>query len=160
MTDKLWLPGPQRPPKPRFLWNFRCSKKWADLTATNDPNVRDCGSCNEKVHYVTSFPAFLKFVEEGKCIATDLQDASGLFEEHRQDAAAPCVVAKDPPIVIDPRANMYQMPERMGRVDMVEKPDFMQKPDAPETRSERDDFGSRRLGRVVKRKRPEKEDPK
>ena len=147
----LWLPGKQRPDPVKFKWQFKCTQKWSDLSPTDDPNVRDCGSCNEKVHYVTSFPTFLKLVETGKCIAVDLQDAEGLFADHRQDENGPCVVAKEPPIVMNPRQE-YQMPERMGRVDMVPGKDFIQKPD--ETR---DDFGSRRMGRIVKKPKPKDE---
>lgn len=159
MTDqKIWLPGPQKTPPPKLAWRFSCPMKWSDLKLTKDPNVRDCSQCKETVHYVTSFQNFLESVEKGRCVSVDTQDYGNLFADHRQNDNAPCVVAKEPPISIDPRARTEPaMPEMLGRVDMVPEKDFIQKPDARETR---DDFGNRRLGRVVKRKRPEKEDEK
>ncbi len=48
---------------------FICSKKWDDLTLTENPLVRNCADCGKPVHYVNDQTSFDNAAENGLCVA-------------------------------------------------------------------------------------------
>lgn len=54
------------------LFAFRCPKKWETLTATDDPAVRHCPSCDKAVHYCDNMYAARAHARAGRCVAVAL----------------------------------------------------------------------------------------
>ena len=48
---------------------FSCPKHWSALTATDDADVRACGSCHQKVFRCRHIRDVAAHVKEGHCIA-------------------------------------------------------------------------------------------
>ena len=50
-------------------FEFECSKKWSDLKATDNQNIRFCSACNHEVYLAASQSEFDQYAADGKCVA-------------------------------------------------------------------------------------------
>jgi uncharacterized protein (TIGR02996 family) len=53
-------------------FEFLCSRRWEDLTPTDDHTVRSCDSCKQNVHYCDTITEARDHAAHGHCIAVDL----------------------------------------------------------------------------------------
>ncbi len=56
-------------PPPRF--DYECPKEWSSLTATDDPAVRHCDACDQKVFYSDTIQVARQHALRGRCVAID-----------------------------------------------------------------------------------------
>ena len=51
---------------------YRCPEKWEHLRATDDPEVRVCDACRDRVHYCHTLTEARKHAGMGHCVAVSL----------------------------------------------------------------------------------------
>ncbi|HVK71378.1 MAG TPA: hypothetical protein VM694_43295 [Polyangium sp.] len=61
--------GDARAERPRVRFSFVCSARWETLTPTEDPTVRFCGHCQERVYFCESGRVAAAHARAGDCIA-------------------------------------------------------------------------------------------
>src|SRR5262245_7967950 len=54
------------------LFDFVCGKRWDEMTATEDHNVRFCELCKEDVHYCDTITQAREHAQQEHCVAVDL----------------------------------------------------------------------------------------
>jgi hypothetical protein len=52
-------------------FEFECSKKWAELQATDNKNIKFCSDCNHEVYLANSQYEFNQYASDGKCVAIE-----------------------------------------------------------------------------------------
>jgi len=57
------------PPIGNCPLKFVCSKKWENLTKTDNPRTRHCDSCDRTVHLCNSRKEYQRHLAEGACVA-------------------------------------------------------------------------------------------
>jgi uncharacterized protein (TIGR02996 family) len=62
----------RKAPRYGYGFEFLCDKRWNNLDPTDDPAVRFCTGCSQKVHYCDTLRVAREHAEEGHCIAIDL----------------------------------------------------------------------------------------
>jgi uncharacterized protein (TIGR02996 family) len=55
-----------------WFFNFICDKRWDQMTTTDDPEVRFCEGCKERVHYCDTIVTARAHAARGHCVAVDL----------------------------------------------------------------------------------------
>lgn len=53
----------------RCNFHFLCQKDWSDLIQTNDPGIRFCSSCKQKVFLCSEESDLEKHTAAGDCVA-------------------------------------------------------------------------------------------
>ncbi|TKD06515.1 hypothetical protein [Polyangium fumosum] len=68
--------GDARAERPRIRFSFVCSARWETLAPTEDPTVRFCGHCQERVYFCEKGRVAAAHARAGDCIAVrrDLRD--------------------------------------------------------------------------------------
>lgn len=57
------------PPVDNCPLKFTCSKRWEELTKTENPRTRHCDSCDKTVHLCNSRNEYERYLAEGACVA-------------------------------------------------------------------------------------------
>lgn len=61
----------------RNCWfRFECSKRWVELTETNDPGTRFCSQCEKTVHWCDTAEELQDAIRHNLCVAIKVQEAS------------------------------------------------------------------------------------
>jgi len=50
-------------------FQFVCPLEWDNLKATDDKNIRFCGSCEKQVYKATDLDSFQELSDQNKCVA-------------------------------------------------------------------------------------------
>ncbi|MDC0739862.1 hypothetical protein [Polyangium mundeleinium] len=58
-----------RAERPRVRFSFVCPARWETLAPTEDPSVRFCGQCQERVYFCESSRVAAVHARAGDCIA-------------------------------------------------------------------------------------------
>jgi uncharacterized protein (TIGR02996 family) len=77
-------------------WHFVCTKGWADMTPTDDPNVRTCNACNESVHYCDNIADARREAHRSGCIALDVGIPRGTNGVNQDDLDGPMAIFGQP----------------------------------------------------------------
>jgi uncharacterized protein (TIGR02996 family) len=56
----------------QLRFDFVCDQTWADMSPTDDANVRHCETCRKKVYFCDNLANAREHAQEGRCIAVDL----------------------------------------------------------------------------------------
>ena len=72
--DPDWLTVVSKLPieKCAVRFEFRCPKRWENLRATDDPNVRDCVACGKPVYHSNTIAEAKEHARRGDCVALSL----------------------------------------------------------------------------------------
>ena len=52
-----------------WKWEFQCPKLWSGMRQTDDPNVRMCDVCLEKVYLCETDEEIVRHARSGHCVA-------------------------------------------------------------------------------------------
>lgn len=73
----------------RNCWfRFECSKKWHDLTETNNSKVRFCSKCEKTVHLCLTSNELKEAIEQNLCVAVRISSAASEPKERLGDPFA------------------------------------------------------------------------
>jgi hypothetical protein len=53
---------------------FRCDRRWDDLIATRDPDVKFCGECQQEVFFCHTDAALADAIVRNRCIAIHVEN--------------------------------------------------------------------------------------
>lgn len=83
--DDLWLePAEDAMETTRTIRNcptalgLVCPQRWAELAPTEEPGVRHCGRCDQRVYFCSGDEETIAHARAGHCIAREMPDASEL----------------------------------------------------------------------------------
>lgn len=50
---------------------YRCDRKWAELTKSDNPDVRFCNECQKNVYFCRSDDELAEAVKQDRCVAIE-----------------------------------------------------------------------------------------
>ncbi|WP_427551096.1 hypothetical protein ACQE3D_17605 [Methylomonas sp. MS20] len=63
------------------IFGKQCDKKWAELTQTDNQDVRYCSACEQNVYLCQDEYTLAEAIQENRCVAVDIDENVRLLGE-------------------------------------------------------------------------------